>query len=319
MKLVGEERLRELVGEVEALAAVENAFRALAEGRVVQPPPLGMDLEGVQGEVHVKGAFLEGEPVFAMKVASGFYRNSQRGLPTGSGLVLVFDAETGFPLALLQDNGFLTELRTGAAGALAVRLLAPERPLSMAVIGAGSQARYQARAIRGVRDLRKVRVWSPVPSEVEVYVAELSPEMGIPVLGAGSVQEAVEDADLVITVTPARKPILQLSWLQPDTTVVAVGSDGPGKQELETEILGAAGKVVVDSRSQCLRLGETHHAVAAGGLAPDAIHAELGEVLLGRRPGRESDELIVCDLTGVGAQDAAMAGAVWSLLAGEAT
>jgi len=141
MKIIPEEVLRNHVGEAEALLAVEKAFRALAEGRVVQPPPLGMDLSRVRGEVHVKGAYLEGESVFAVKVASGFYLNPERGLPTGSGIVLVFDASTGFPLGILQDNGFLTELRTGAAGALAVRLLAPERSLRTAVLGAGSQAR----------------------------------------------------------------------------------------------------------------------------------------------------------------------------------
>jgi len=314
MKVVGEERLRELVGEEEALEAVEIAFRALAEGRAVQPPPLGMDLKEIQGEVHVKGAFLEGEPVFAIKVASGFYRNPQRGLPTGSGMVMVFDSATGFPLALLRDNAYLTEIRTGGAGALAVRLLAPDGPLRVAVLGAGSQARYQLRAIGRVREIQDLRVWSPVPQEVSDYQAEMGPILGFPVRGAVSVEEAVHEADLVVTVTPAREPILELDWLAEGATVVAVGSDGPEKQELAPEILEAAGKVVVDSLAQCLRLGETHHAVSAGLLTPEEIHGELGEVLQGTRSGREGAELIVCDLTGVGAQDAALAGVVWRLL-----
>jgi ornithine cyclodeaminase len=315
MRIIGEDRLRELVREEEGLSAVEVAFRALAEGRVVQPPPMGMDLEDARGEVHVKGAFLEGEPVFAIKVASGFYRNPERGLPTGSGLVLVFDVSTGFPLALLQDNGYLTELRTGAAGALAVRLLAPNRPLKAAVLGAGSQARYQLRAMARVREIRELSVWSPEPKEVEAYRREMSIELGIPVAGAAKAEEAVRGADLVVTVTPAREPILALSWLAEGSTIVAVGSDGPDKQELSPEILGRAEKVVVDSRDQCLRLGETHHAVRAGVLSPEGIHGELGDVLVGSCPGREGEELIVCDLTGVGAQDAAMAGVVWALLA----
>jgi len=316
MKIVDEGRLRELVGEKEALEAVELAFGALARGRVVQPPPLGMDLIEARGEVHVKGAYLEGEPIFAMKVASGFYDNSERGLPTGSGLVLVFDAQTGFPLALLEDNGFLTELRTGGAGALAVKLLAPQRSLKVAVIGAGSQARYQLRAMSRVRSFHRVRVWSPVPKEVEAFTQEMGPVLGVPVEGRRSPRSAVEGADLVVTVTPAREPILEDGWLDPGVTVVAVGSDGPEKQELSVGILGGAGKVVVDSREQCLRLGETHHAVAAGVLAPEGIHAELGEVLLGLRTGREGNETIVVDLTGVGAQDAAMAGSVWRSLKG---
>jgi ornithine cyclodeaminase/alanine dehydrogenase-like protein (mu-crystallin family) len=318
MKVFGEGQLREMVGETEALTAVETAFRALAEGRVVQPPPMGLDLEEVRGEVHVKGAYLKGESVFAVKFASGFYNNPERGLPVGAGLVLVFDASTGFPLALLQDNAYLTEIRTGGAGALATRLLAPDRPLSVAVIGAGAQARYQLRAISQVREIKGLRAWSPIPEEVAAYVEEMGATLGVPVSGATSPREAVEGADLVVTVTPSREPLLELDWLAKGATVVAVGSDGPGKQELAAEILGAPAKVVVDSQAQCVRLGETQHAVGAGILAPEDIHAELGEVLLGTRPGREGDELIVCDLTGVGAQDAALAGVVWDLL-GETT
>ena len=314
MKVIDESQIREIVAEDHALQAVETAFRALAEGRVRQPPPLGMDLEEVRGEVHVKGACIQGEPVFAMKVASGFYLNPERGLPTGSGLVLVFDATTGFPLALLQDNGYLTELRTGAAGALAARLLAPPGPLTVAVIGAGSQARYQMKALARIRPLQEVRVWSPIPEEVDVYREEMTPVLGVGVSAAATPKAAVEGADLVVTVTPSREPLLELDWLAEGATVVAVGSDGPEKQELAPEILGEAGKVVVDSREQCLRLGETHHAVNAGLLTASAIHADLGEILLGEWPGREGDELIVCDLTGVGAQDAALAGVVWSLI-----
>jgi ornithine cyclodeaminase len=314
MIVVEEERLREMVGEKDALEAVEVAFAALAEGRVVQPPPMGMEVTEALGEVHVKGAYLWGEPTFAVKVASGFYRNAERGLPTGSGLVLVFDATTGFPLALLGDNGYLTELRTGAAGALAARLLAPDHSLKVGVIGAGSQARYQLRAISRVRALGGVRVWSPIQEEIRAYEDEMAPLLGVSVKGAASPREAVEDADLVVTVTPSRAPLLEGGWLKEGVTVLAVGADGPDKQELSAGIMERAGKVVVDSRDQCLRLGETHHAVEAGVLAADEIHAELGEVLLGRRVGREGMETIVVDLTGVGAQDAAMAGAVWKIL-----
>jgi ornithine cyclodeaminase len=316
MKIVDEGLLRELVAEEEALGAVEIAFSALARGRVIQPPPMGMDLTDARGEVHVKGAYLQGEPIFAMKVASGFYGNADLGLPTGSGMVIVFDANTGFPLALLQDNGYLTELRTGAAGALAVKLLAPENPLRVAVIGAGSQARFQLRAISRVRSLASLRVWSPVSAEIESYCREMAATLRVPVEGSESVKSAVKNADLVVTVTPSRKPLVEDLWLEPGVTVVAVGSDGPDKQELSVGILGGAGKVVVDSRDQCMRLGETHHAVLAGVLAPDGIHAELGEVLLGERKGREGGETIVVDLTGVGAQDAAMAGMVWEKIRG---
>lgn len=314
MEIVSEERIREVVGEEEALTAVEVAFRALGGGRVVQPPPLGMDLDTVHGEVHVKGAYVEGEPVFALKFASGFYDNVKRGLPTGCGLVMVFDAETGFPLALLQDNGYLTELRTGGAGALAVKLLAPKRALSAAVIGAGSQARFQIHAIARVRSLSSLKVWSPIPEEMDRYRSEMEESLGIEVGTPRTPRAAVEGSDLVVTVTPSREPIVEPDWLSTGATVVAVGADGPEKRELFPQILAPPAKVVVDSREQCLRLGETHHAVREGYLSPEEIHAELGEVLLGDRTGREGNELIVCDLTGVGAQDAALAGMAWDLV-----
>ncbi len=229
-------------------------------------------------------------------------------------MVVVFDALTGFPLALLLDNGYLTELRTAGAGALAVRLLTPERPLRVGVIGAGSQARYQLKAMARVRELNEVRVWSPVPEELVSSRDEMEPILGVGVQGVPSVEAAVSAADLVVTVTPSRRPLVMAEWLRSDATMVAVGADGPEKQELAVDVLGRAGKVVVDSLAQSRRLGETHHALSAGVLSPERIHGELGDVLVGKVSGREGGELIVCDLTGVGAQDAAMAGEVWRIL-----
>jgi len=310
--VVEEDTLRSLVREPDALEAVRLAFRALAEDRVEQPPPMGLEVPSARGEVHVKGAHLRGEPVFAVKVASGFYDNAEKGLPTGSGLVLVFDAATGFPLALLRDNGYLTELRTGAAGALAVDLLAPERLERVAVVGAGVQARYQLRAIAGVRDWAGTVVWSRRLDHAEACCEELEPVLGTPCRAAATVQDAVEGAGLVVTVTPSREPLVQAAWLAPGVTIVAVGSDGPEKQELAASVLADA-RVVADRRSQCLELGEIHHAVNAGMVQRDAID-ELGEVVVGAKPGRRGDERIVCDLTGIGAQDAAVAGAAWSAL-----
>lgn len=315
-EVVTEGALRELVGEREALEAVETAFRALAEGRVRQPPPLGLEIPESRGEVHVKGAYLAGEPVFAIKVASGFYDNAARGLPTGSGLVLVFDAATGFPVALLRDNGYLTEMRTAGAGALATRLLAPDSLGRVAVLGTGVQARFQVRAIAGVRRWKETVAWSPNRDHVAAYCEEMQRAMGLPFRGAESARAAVDGADLVITVTPARQPILEAAWLAPHATVVAVGSDGPEKQELAVDVLERAERVVVDHRDQCLRLGEVHHAVEAGVLEPGSVD-ELGAVFIGQRPGRQGSELIVCDLTGVGAQDAAIAGAAWKQLGSE--
>ncbi len=311
MRIVEEEKLRDLINEAEALESAERAFSALAEGRVEQPPPMALDVAPVQGEVHVKGAYLKGSKVFAIKVASGFYRNAEKNLPTGSGLVLVFDAETGFPLALLRDNAYLTDLRTAAAGALAARLLAPAAVGRVAMLGSGVQARYQLRAIARVCEFERVDVWSPHRDHVEAYSQEMQGELGKSVLPADTPEQALREAQLVVTCTPSREPLVESAWLQADATVIAVGSDGPDKRELAAEVVANADKVVADRLSQCVRLGEIHHAVEAGLFKEEELHAELGEVLIGRKSGREGKELIVCDLTGVGAQDAAIAEVAW--------
>jgi ornithine cyclodeaminase len=314
IRLVEESELRERVAEPEALQAVERAFRAVAEGRVEQPPPMAFDFEQGSGEVHVKGAYLTGAPIFAIKVASGFYRNVERGLPVSSGLVLVFDAGSGFPLAVFHDNAYLTELRTAAAGALAVRHLAPESIDQMAVIGTGSQARYQLRAICRVRRPKRVLAWSRKRERRIAYASEMTAALSIPVEPVDTIDEALAGASLVLTVTPSRQPIVSASLVAKGATLIAVGSDGPEKQELEVEILARADKVIADKLSQCARLGEIHHALEAGALREDDVYGELGDVVTGRLPGREGEELIVCDLTGLGAQDAALAEIVWEML-----
>lgn len=314
MLTIEEPAIRKAVGTHEALAAAERAFRALAEGKVTQPTPLGFEIPSAQGEVHVKGAHIQGAPVFALKVATGFYGNAARGLPSGAGLFLVFDAQTGFPAALFQDNGYLTDLRTAAAGALAARHLAAERLDTVAVLGSGVQARLQLRCLALVRRWRQVRTWSPTRAHLEAYCQEMAHELKVPFSASASAEEAVRGADLVITVTPSKRPLIQAEWLAPGVTVIAVGSDGPDKQELAPDCLAPPARVIADRLSQCLALGEIHHAVEQGVLDPATVYAELGEVVLGRKPGREGGERIVCDLTGVGAQDAAIAEAAWSRL-----
>lgn len=314
LRVFDEPAIREAVTDAIALKSAQRAFLALGRGEALVPPPLGVDLEQAGGEIHVKGAYLHGSPIFAFKVATGFYGNTARGLPSGSGLVLVFDAATGFPLGLLADNGYLTDLRTAAAGALATSWLAPHRPLVVAVLGAGIQARLQLRLISRVRSISEIRVWSPRPESRDACAAELVDTLRVPATSRPTPMAAVADADLVVTVTPSRQPLVTANMLRPGVTVIALGSDGPDKRELASSVLERADKIVTDLTDQCLRLGELHHAVEPGVASPEQVHAELGEIQAGVRPGREGDEMIVCDLTGVGAQDAAIAEAAWDLL-----
>lgn len=311
-----ESSVRAAIGEPEALEAAERAFVALAKGRVTQPPPLALAVPDAEGEVHVKTAYIAGAAIVAIKVATGFYGNVSRNLPTGAGLMVLLDAGTGFPLALLADNGYLTEMRTAAAGALAARHLAPTEFDRLAVLGTGVQARFQVRALARIRRWSETLAWSPDPDRCRAYCREMSTVLDRPFRPAADADSAVRGTDVVVTVTPSRRPLFAVDSLAAHATVIAVGSDSPEKQELPVEALERADKVVVDRLSQCMELGEVHHAIAAGVLEPGAIHAELGEVLAGQKAGREGEELIVCDLTGVGVQDAAIAEAAWSVLAG---
>jgi ornithine cyclodeaminase len=306
--LLFEREIRSLIGPEEARAAVRDAFAKLARGDAVLPGVIGIDLPETRAEVHVKGAHLRASRFITMKVASGSYDNPSRGLPVGSGMFLVFDAATGFPRAVLFDNGFLTELRTGAAGAIAADLLARRDIERVGIVGVGSQARYQLEALLAVRTPERVIAFGRSEAKATAYAEEMEVRHGVRVVPAKTVQEAVRGSEVVVTVTPSREPLVRPEWILPGTHITAVGSDGPEKQELDTRVLAKADKVVADRLEQCLRLGEIHHAVAAGVLTPDRVYAELGDLIVGAKPGRErDDEITIADLTGVGVQDAAIA------------
>lgn len=308
VRLLGEGEIRGLIGTREALGAVRDGFARLARGQVTLPGVIGLDLPEHAGEVHVKGAHIHGSAYFSIKEAAGFYRNSERGLPVSSGLVLVFDAATGLLRAILLDHGYLTELRTGAAGALSADLLARTTIETIGVVGSGGQARYQLEALIGVRRPRRVLVHGRSAERTAAYAREMSERFGLPVEAAGSIQELAEASDILVTTTPAREPLVRAAWLRPGAHVIAVGSDGPDKRELEGKVLARADKVVADRLDQCLRLGEIHHAVAEGLLDPSRIYGELGELAAGLKAGRATEtEITLADLTGVGVQDAAVA------------
>lgn len=308
IRVLREGEIRKAITMDEAIVAMEEAFAALARGEARLPDVINLDIPEVRGEVHVKGAHFKGASQFAFKIASGFYDNPGKGLPSGSGLMLVFDAETGFPVALLLDNGYLTDVRTGAAGAVAAKYLSNPVLNKVAVIGAGTQGRFQVRALSVVRKVPQVFVWDCVPTHAQRYAHEMAGELGVEVSVASSIEEAVREADLIITVTPSRQPLVQADWVSTGAHINAIGSDGPEKQELDVQVLAQADRIIADRLSQCLRLGEIHHAVQAGVISVRDVAGELGEVISGKVPGRTDDhQITVCDLTGVGVQDAAIA------------
>jgi ornithine cyclodeaminase len=302
--------VRASIDMASCIDACEQAFAAYATGRAETPSVIHLNVPEHRGEIHVKAGHLHGAEAFAVKVASGFPSNADRGLPTSDGMVVAFDAETGQPRALLLDGGYLTDLRTGAAGGVAARHLAPERVWTVAVIGTGAQARYQLDALALERPgFTTVRVWGRDAGHAAACVEELRVRPGLPegcsFEVAGTAREAVDGADVIVTCTASRTALVQGDWLKLGAHVTAVGADDADKQELDPAILGRADVLVVDSRRQSAAIGELHHALAAG-LVTERKAVQLGEICAQVHPGRTSeDQLTVCDLTGLGVQDVA--------------
>lgn len=304
--ILTESELRTCVGfDAQCLRAIEDAFTWIAEGRVEMPPVMHIEVAEHHGDIDIKSACVRGLDHIAVKVASGFFENPRFGLPSGGAMVVVLSAKTGFCEAVMLDNAYLTDLRTGLAGAVAARHLAPGTVRTVGVLGAGAQARYQVRALRLVRDFERVLVSARDAGRTAAYAAEMSESLGLPVEAAPP-EALVCESELVITTTPARSPIVDAAWLHPGLHITAMGADLPGKQELDSEVLRRANRVVCDRIEQCLAMGELQHAadLLEGGNVP----IELGELTSGRAPGRRSaEEITVCDLTGTGVQDTAIA------------
>ena len=312
--ILREPEIRDLLDPRACIAAMEQAFAAYSTGQAQLPSVIHLDVPENRGEIHIKAGYLNGGPYYAVKIVSGFLDNPQLGLPANDGMIVLFDARTGVPAAFLLDNGFITDFRTGAAGAVSAKHLAREKIAAVAVIGSGAQARYQVEMLALQRSFGEVRVWGRDPHKAQACADDLAKHRAIPACNFAvteSVREAVEGADVVVTVTASHEPLVRAVWLKPGSTVIAVGSDGPDKQELDVDVLARADKIVADSIPQCLRLGEIHHAVERGAIVKEKVYAELGEITAGLKPGRTSeDEIIVCDLTGVGVQDVAAASLV---------
>jgi ornithine cyclodeaminase len=311
-----ESEIRVAVSATDAVRVIREAFRADGLGHTTVPDVINLAIPGTQGEFHIKTAYVAGIPHVAVKVASGFYENPARGLPTGTGMMALFDAATGMPAALLLDNGYLTDVRTGAAGAVAADVLARSNIETVGVIGSGVQARHQIRCLREVRPFTRLVAWSIDRDGVSAYCNEMRDTLGLDVSAAANAEAVARAADVLITATPSRAPIVMAGWVRPGTHVTALGADGPGKQELDPQLTAAADLFVVDRLSQCRRLGELQHALAARLMREEDVHAELGQIVAGNVRGRTDDrEITVADLTGVGFQDTAIASLAFERLA----
>ncbi|ACO48201.1 ornithine cyclodeaminase family protein [Deinococcus deserti] len=299
--------IRSLLDEREVIDIVRDAFAADGRGQAAVLPVVGHSLNGGRYSIKTSHLQLSGHhEVFGLKMGSYYPDNVRRGLPTHSAVMLMGDPVTGQPHALLAAN-VITEARTAAAGAVAAQMLSRPDAQVVALFGTGGQALAQLRALQEVRSLKEVRVWSRTPERAEAFV-EAADLPGLAVRAVPDGQAACEDADIVVTVTPAEEPIISRQWIRPGTHINAMGSDAPGKQELDPYLVAVA-KVVVDRRAQSLTIGEMQRPVALQLVQPEDIYAELGELCAGLKPGREhSEEITVFDSTGVSFQDTALAG-----------
>ena len=296
-----------------ALDVISEGFSQLAEGNVSVPPIMRIDITENHGEVDVKSAYIKGKDSFAIKIASGFHENRLKGLPTGSGMMVLISAETGIPMAVLLDNGYLTDVRTGIAGAIAARHMAREKIETAGVIGSGSQARYQMEALKLVRDYKRLLVYGIIPEEVDRYAEDMANRLGVEVLRVDDAETVVRESEIVVTATPSQQPYLEAAWLHPGLHITCMGSDAEHKQELYADVFGQADLVGGDRKAQVFRLGELHHAKDAGIITSEDQVIELGELTSGKKPGRlDDDQVSICDLTGVGVQDTQIARLAYS-------
>lgn len=293
--------LQQLLSLETVIPVVEKAFVAFADGRTVAYPVVREQVEAHRGIFGIKSGYLKDENVIGLKAGGFWLDNPKRGLMAHQSSAVMFDPETGLPTAFMDGN-HITVIRTAAVGALAARVLSRPDARVAAVLGCGAQGTGQAQALCQVRSIREIRGFDAIRESAERFAATVG-SRGVAVRVAASAEEAVRGADIVVTATPGREPVLRSEWVVPGMHVSAFGADTKGKVEVESALFPRA-TVVVDDVVQATTIGETQHPVAQGVIRVEDIRATLGEILAGRKPGRtRPDEITLFDATGLAFQD----------------
>lgn len=319
MRIVSIKDIEPIVSDKAAVInAVKEGFIAHGRGDITQPSPTQMLFLGagdrVRGDCHFKAAYSDKYKYFCVKIATGFYDNAEQGLAVNDGFLLLLSSDTGAPLALFQDNGLLTSVRTAAAGALAVDLVGG-KGATLGIAGAGHQAEMQARWISEHTSISEIFLWSRTHANAIALAARFN-DLAIRVTTVSSVTELCRQADIILTATPSTNPIVTSESIRAGHRIVAIGADSPNKVELEAQILASATQIITGDHKQCLHHGEFGNAIRAGLIADDS-DISFGTCLADRTLiNRAADATTVVDLTGLGAQDLAVAALVWeSILA----
>ncbi len=313
--ILNSEEIKECVKfNAELIPIIEDAFTSLSLGKTVMPPILRVDIEKYHGESDVKAAYIEGLDSFAVKVASGFFNNPKLGLPSSNGLMILLDSQTGVIKSVLLDKGYLTDVRTAIAGAIASKYLSNSNSSKVAIIGAGIQARMQLEALTLVRDIKNVNVWSRDIKKAHAYIENVGKNINLNFQAFDNINEVVKNTDILITTTPSKKPLIDFSALPKGIHITAMGSDAEEKNELNPNIIKNCDAYVPDSQSQTSILGELNHAIKNNLIKNDMIFDDLGKIILNPELGRKNThDITVADLTGTGVQDTAIARYAYSI------
>lgn len=302
MRIFTLEEIKQTIDPLTLIKNQEEGFVAYSEGKVVVPPVGYLHFEESPGDCHIKFGYIKRDEHFVVKVATGFYKNPDVGLPVGNGMVALFSQKTGNLEALFLDEGYLTDLRTAAAGAIAAKYLAPKPINRIGIVGTGVQARLQLAMLKYITECREVCVWGRDKQKREQYRFQMA-KSGFSIDAVSRIEDLTQNCNLIVTTTAANKPLLYASQLRSGTHVTALGADAQGKQELDPNIFTKASVRVVDSLSQCVDHGDTSYAVRAGLINEEQL-VELGAVIKNSELGRTNEEQItVADLTGVAVQD----------------
>jgi len=309
MRIVSLEEIKVVLPKIDLMQEIETGFSAYSNGEVVVPPVGELNFDNPPGDVHIKYGYIQDDDVYVIKIASGFYQNKLLGLSNGQGMMLVFDQKSGKPIGLLQDEGYLTDVRTAVAGAICAKYLAPKNIEAIGIIGTGVQARMQLEYLKRVTDCKSAIVWGRSESALDQYKTIMA-DSGFIIQTTMALEQVTDNCNLIITCTASEKPIIRKDHVTGNVHITAMGSDTPNKQELGSNVLSKADLIIADSRSQCEVRGEIHHAIRNNAVSMDSI-AELGEIINGDRQGRTtSSGVTVADLTGVAVQDIQISKAV---------
>ena len=308
MKVLNLAQIKERLKDIDLLSIIEEGFALYSQEKTVVPPVAELLLPEQNGEVHIKYGYVKNDDYYVIKIASGFADNAKYGLPNNNGLMLVFSQKTGEVLAVLHDEGLLTDIRTAVAGAVAAKYLAPKNIKQIGIVGTGVQARLQLKYLQAVTSCRDVMVWGRGIEKLTAYKKDMQADFNIKT--TLNAQDIANNCNLIVTTTASKTPLLFADDIQTGTHITAVGSDTVDKQELDAKIIAKAELVVVDSVEQCKVRGEASQALRAG-LITTKDMIELGNVILAKAPKRRDDKQItVADLTGVAVQDIQIAKAV---------